>query len=279
MRICEIKRGAEITDMKEIKAIEIELLKEFDSFCKQHNLRYCLTQGTLLGAVRHKGFIPWDDDVDISMFRPDYDKLIKLADEMPESCRFFSRENLPYHSRLYGRICNMDYVSVDAYYSEKTCGYFGIDLFPIEAVPSSEEEYNKLAKKIKILRQMFIFSNSALFKGDGFLRAFIIKPLPIIICKILGAKRIYKWYMDAVSKISFDEADSLSLICAVYTYKEKFPKSDYLDLEEIEFEGLKLPAVKNYDAYLKQLYGDYMKLPPEEKRVAHHTFKIYKLIK
>ncbi len=279
MKICELKRGEEISDMKEIRAIALDILSDFDAFCKEHNLKYCLTQGTLLGAIRHKGFIPWDDDIDISMFRPDYDRLIELADEMPESCKFFSRENLSYHSRLYGRICNTDYVSVDSYYSEKTCGYFGLDLFPIEPVPTEDGEYNAFAKKIKLLRQMFIFSNSALFKGDGFLRAFIIKPLPILLCKLIGAKRIYKWYNNLIHKLDFEKAESLALVCAVYTDKEKFPKSDYLDLIEVEFEGMKFPAVRNYDVYLKHLYNDYMKLPPKEKQVAHHSFRIFKINK
>jgi len=279
MRICDLKRGSEISDMNQIKALSIEILRNFDKFCKEHGLRYCLAQGTLLGAVRHKGFIPWDDDVDISMYRPDYDKLIKLAASMPENCKFFSKETNPHHSRLYGRICNTDYVSVDAYYSKRLVGYFGIDVFPIDAVPSAKDVYLKFSKKIKILRQMFIFSNSAIFKGNGILRAFFIKPLPILICKLIGSNRIYKCFMKEIRSRSFDSAEHLGLITGIYTNKEQFPKDKYLDLIRCDFEDLKLPIIRNYDEYLRNIYGDYMQPPPKEKQVGHHTYKIYKLIK
>lgn len=279
MNISELTKEYEITDFGKIKALEIDILKKFDEFCTEHDLKYCLTGGSLLGAVRHGGFIPWDDDVDISMFRPDYDRLIELSAKMPSDCKLFSRELNPNHSRLYGRICNTDYVSVDSYYDESLSGYFGIDIFPLEAVPSGPREYAKFSKKIRLLRRMFIFANSALFKGKSFLRAYILKPLPIIICKIIGADRIYKAFMKEVRSRDYDSAECIALVTGQYTEHERYPKDKYYDLIRIGFEGLNLPAIRSYDPYLKLLYGDYMKYPPKEQQIPHHSFKLYKIKK
>ena len=273
----EIKRGEPITDLNEIKALEIEILRKFDEFCSEHDLKYCLTGGSLLGAVRHKGIIPWDDDIDVGMFRPDYDKLLKLAVEMPEDCRLFSIENGDKSARLYGRICDKNYVSVDKYYEESLSNYFGIDVFPLEAVPSDEKEYAKFSKKIRLLRRMFIFSNSALFKGNGFLKAYILKPLPIIFCKLIGAKRILKAFRNLIEKIDYDKAEHIALLTGQYTENEQYPKEKYYKLIRLDFEGLKLPAMESYDEYLRRLYGDYMQLPDEAHRQPHHSFDLYKV--
>ncbi len=266
-----------ISDLDDIKALEVDILSKFDDFCTKHNLKYCLTGGSLLGAVRHGGIIPWDDDIDIGMFRPDYNRLLKLASEMPEECRLFSIEKGDRSARLYGRICNMKYVSVDKYYEANLSNYFGIDIFPLEAVPSDKKEFANFAKKVRLLRRMFIFSNSALFKGNGFLRAYVLKPIPIIICKIIGAKRIYRMFRNLIDKIDYDNAEYIALLTGQYTENEQYPKDKYYDLTRIDFEGLKLPAMVTYDEYLTRLYGDYMQLPDEAHRQPHHSFDLYKI--
>lgn len=275
--INEIKRGEHITDINEIKALEVQILRKFDEFCSQHNLKYCLTGGSLLGAVRHRGIIPWDDDIDIGMFRPDYDRLLELASDMPKDCRLFSIEKGDRSARLYGRVCDMGYVSIDKYYDQTLSNYFGIDVFPLEAVPSDEAEYAKFSRKIRLLRRMFIFSNSALFKGNGFAKAFILKPIPIIICKIIGSKRIFRMFRNLINKINYDDAQYIALLTGQYTENEQYPKDKYYKLLRLDFEGLKLPALESYDEYLTRLYGDYMQLPDETHRQPHHSFDLYKV--
>ncbi len=270
-------RGVLVSNIDDIKSLEIDTLEKFDKFCSENNLKYCLTGGSLLGAVRHKGIIPWDDDIDIAMFRPDYNKLLELAPSMPEDCRLFSIERGDKSARLYGRICNMNYISVDKYYDQKLSSYFGIDIFPLEAVPSDPVSYAKFAKKIRLLRRMFIFSNSALFKGNGFLKAYLLKPLPIIVCKIIGAKRIFKRFRKLIDKIDYKNAECIALLTGRYTENERYPKDKYYNLIRLDFDRLKLPAPQTYDEYLKQLYGDYMLLPPEKDRKPHHSFELYKL--
>ena len=277
--INEIKRGEQITNLDDIKALEVEILNKFDEFCTHNNLKYCLTGGSLLGAVRHGGFIPWDDDIDIAMFRPDYDRLLELSSRMPEECKLFSIEKGDNSARLYGRICDMRYVSVDKYYDESLSNYFGIDVFPLDAVPSDPVEYAKFSKKVRLLRRMFIFSNSALFKGDGFLKAYIIKPIPIIICKIVGAKRIYGMLRKLIHKTDYDKSEHIALLTGRYTENEQYPKDKYYDLIRLDFEGLKLPAMRTYDEYLTRIYGDYMQLPDESERQPHHSFDLYKVVK
>ena len=145
-------------DQKEL----LRMLQIVAQICREHDIKWWLSSGTLLGAARHKGFIPWDDDIDIGMFRPDYNRLLKLASEMPEECRLFSIEKGDRSARLYGRICNMKYVSVDKYYEANLSNYFGIDIFPLEAVPSDKKEYANFAKKVRLLRRMFILPTTVL---------------------------------------------------------------------------------------------------------------------
>ena len=260
---------------EKIKEISLKLLEEFDSFCRENGLNYTLTQGTLLGAVRHKGIIPWDDDIDVAMYRADYDKLIELSKTMPSTCKFINHDIDKKYSRLYGRICNKNYLSVDKYYCSSTTNYYGIDVFPIEEVPSDDGEYYKFAKKLRILRQMYIFSNSAVFKGVSFLRAYIIKPLPIIICKIIGRNNIYKMFYNTVNKYKGSDSGSLAIVTGEYVFKEKFPKTDYLKFTDLQFEGTNRMCMEENHKYLSKIYGDYMQLPPEDKRVNHHNFTLY----
>ena len=264
-----------VEDTSKIKEISLELLENFDKFCRSNGLKYTLTQGTLLGAVRHKGIIPWDDDIDVAMYREDYDKLIHLSKSMPDNCVFISHETDKKYSRLYGRICNKNYLSVDKYYSGTTTNYYGIDIFPIEEVPENSDEYYKFAKKLRILRQMYIFSNSALFKGTSFLRAYIIKPLPIILCKIIGRNTIYNMFYNTVNKYKSTGSNTLAILTGEYVFKENFPKAEYLELIDMPFEKNNRMCIREYDKYLSKIYGDYMKLPPEDKRVNRHNFTLY----
>lgn len=264
-----------VEEPQKIKEISLQLLADFDAFCRANNLKYTLTQGTLLGAVRHKGIIPWDDDIDVAMFREDYDKLIALSKTMPDNCVFINHDTDKSYSRLYGRICNKNYLSVDKYYCNATTNYYGVDIFPIEEVPENADEYYKFAKKLRILRQMYIFSNSAVFKGINFLRAYIIKPIPIIICKLIGRNRIYKMFYNIVNKYKGTGSNTLAILTGEYVFKENFLKDDYLKFIDLPFEENERMCIEEYHKYLSKIYGDYMKLPPEEKRVNRHNFNLY----
>ena len=268
--------SCETVDAETLKKISLQILRDFSAFCTEHGIRFCLTQGTLLGAVRHRGMIPWDDDIDIAVFRPDYDRLISLADKMPDTCRFVCRETDGDFPRLYGRACNMRYRVLDKYYSKKYIGYYGIDIFPIEAVPGEDAEFDKFAKKLKRLRRMFIFSNSALFLGTDFLRAYVVKPPLILFCKAVGTERIYKKFKSLATSIDYESASSLAIVTGEYAEHEKFSKEFYEDITLLDFEGMKLPATKYYAEYLRQLFGDYLTPPPESERKPHHSFYVFK---
>lgn len=270
-----LENARRIENIEEVRKIELNILKEFDKFCRENNIRYVLTAGTLLGAVRHGGFIPWDDDIDIAVFRPDYEKLIALSEKLNDNCAFLSFENDKYFSRLYARIVNKKYVSRDKYYSKRYTNYFGIDVFPIEFVPKTGTD--KFFKKLKILRQMFIFSQSALFKGNGFLKAFIIKPIPIILCKIIGRERIYKMFYKTVKSVDAAKSECSAVLTGVYGGKEILTNADYYDIVNIYFDVLETFTVKNYEKYLTNIFGDYNKLPPENERFPHHNYILYSL--
>lgn len=270
-----LENARQINDIDEIRKIELEILTKFDKFCRENGIRYVLTAGTLLGAVRHGGFIPWDDDIDIAIFRPDYEKLISLSKKMGEDFALLNFENDNNYSRLYARIVNKKYVSRDKYYSKRFTNYFGIDVFPIESVPN--ENADRYFKKLKVLRQMFIFSQSALFKGNGALKKYVIKPVPILLCKFIGRERIYKMFYKTVKNVDVNSSDSSAVVTGVYNRKELLTNKDYYDIINIYFDGLATFSVKNYEKYLTSIFGDYNKLPPENERIPHHNYILYSL--
>lgn len=265
-----------ITKMEELRRIEMEALEALVAFCEEHNLMYYMTGGTLLGAVRHKGFIPWDDDIDIVMPRPDYEKLMSLSNgRLGKHHRIDFYKKNGNHCRLYYRVVDNRTGYQDEYFSKRYVSSMGIDVFPIDGVPSDPEEREVFFKKILHLRKLFMLSVSAPFKGTSKSKAFV-KTLCMIPAKIMGSSYYYKKINDLVSKYPYEECDQVALVVGYYNKKEVLEKTQYGKGIFLEFEGNHYRAPYDYKTYLTNLYGDYLKLPPESQRTPHHTFKVWR---
>lgn len=265
----------ELTD-KEIKNRLLKIMIQFKKLCDIYGLEYSLVGGTLLGAIRHKGFIPWDDDVDIAMDRPTYNRMISI----------FSRKNvLPSNLKLVGfDVENSIYpfikivdtqTKVDEITADESIGLW-IDIFPIDGLPDDLKKIKKVYKEASILHSLISLIPSKK-EGSSKLKN-IIKPMAINISKnVIGYKRINYWCKKLCLKYPYENAVNVG--CIIWgrgLEKEAMLKSDFERKITVNFEGESFKAISNYDTYLTNLYGNYMSLPPENDR-EQHMEKVYLL--
>ena len=264
-----------MTDIEKAKKLELKILKHIDEFCKKNNINYCLAYGTLLGCIRHKGFIPWDDDIDIYMLKKDYDKFKQLYKNEENKPYFFqnyeTEKNTPFvFSKI--RLNGTKFISKEHMSLKIHQGIF-IDIFPLYKTPKNDVERKKHFNRIELWRQLFI-----------------AKTIPLIVresmcCKdwlLLGLRRILHFLLLLVSKdyIFFKmekEAQKYENLDAKDVYftpigaskDMKICYEDIFPLVEKEFEGQYFQVPVNWDKILRACYGKYMQLPPEDKRITH----------
>lgn len=262
--------------LQELKDIEFEMLKMFHSFCVENNIRYFLAYGTLLGAIRYKHFIPWDDDVDLLIPREDYNRLIKLFKDN-DRYRLFAYEKDGKCLFPFAKLCDMTTRKIEPNYDNGVELGVDIDLFPLDAW---DDDFEKAKKEAKIIsKYMFRLNLTKLQKPDSLnpVKRFI-KGITMFFCKLRGSEYYIKKII-AESNKKEQKGNSYvgSKSWCVYGERGINPAEAFAEAIEVEFEGGKFFAPKGYDAYLTCLYGDYLPEPPKEKQKTHHTFKAYRL--
>lgn len=260
--------------LDEVKRIQVEILSAVHSFCCDNNITYSVACGTLLGAIRHKGYIPWDDDIDIYLRREDFERLEELFPESIYSRYSFVSLN---RSRKWGRPYGKIYDSKTLFYDgeEKTEDIgINIDVYPIDKVPDNYRKwqiYNKLRRGIIHLYEVKyipLSTKRGFFKNSILI---LLKGLTIFFSKrqmALFVSRIAQLFNNKSYSYSFENVQGMLV-------KKRFPSDLFNNIVEIPFEEIMVMAFDGYDRYLVNAYGDYMKLPPESKRVSHHIFKAY----
>lgn len=262
--------------LQELKAIEFDILKMFDAFCKENNIRYYLSHGTLLGAIRYKKFIPWDDDVDLLIPREDYNRMIALFKDN-ERFRLFAFEKDLNYRYPFAKLCDMTTRKDEFGYNNGVELGVDIDLFPLDMW---DDDIEKAKREVKYIRRnMACLSLLKVKKPDSAnpIKRFV-KGIVMLFCKMLGSK----YFIRKITKASIkngktgDKYMGCKAWC-VYGERGIIPAEVFADVADIEFEGELFTAPKNYDTYLTCLYGDYLPEPPKEKQKTHHNFKAYKL--
>lgn len=261
--------------LTEIKTIELNILIDFDEFCKKNNLRYYLSGGTLLGAIRHKGFIPWDDDIDLCMSRKDYEKLIDIfPDKYKEKyvLRSIKKKNFLYP---FIKIVNIK-TKIDYEYTKNEFeNNLWIDIFPVDGLPNDEKNLKKVYDKVNFYRKLLLLNFAKVNKGKTLLKR-IVKPLLIIIAKLVGINFCLKKIENIALTYDYDKADYVGAITwGLYGIGERMKKSEFEKVVYADFEGYRFPIFSCWDSYLRGLYKNYMELPPIEKRKTHDMEAYY----
>lgn len=262
-------------NLEELKEIELGILLKIDEFCKKNNIRYALDSGTLLGAVRHGGFIPWDDDIDIIMPRADFDRFIELMkQDPPEGTALLHYTTYDRYAYFFGKVIDTDTVLVeDQFRHLKPTGVY-IDVFPLDPVPNG---------KIRSMWYKFRFNwYSFLVSVLSYGRKNTFNPWYIRFCTAFFSffpihfNKVHDRLNRYVRK--FSENDSKTLT----THLLNVDKDKTLPFKEdstVTFEGHLFPIPNDYVNMLTTLYGDYMQLPPEDKRKPIHFFTADRKVK
>jgi lipopolysaccharide cholinephosphotransferase len=259
----------------EVKQIQIEILKEFAGYCEKNNLVYFLGYGTLLGAVRHKAFIPWDDDIDVVMPRSDYDKFIRKFNKKSKKLEVFDILNEPTYHFSFAKL------SDKSTFSKGGCDIVSnklgvhIDIFPLDGVSSNKKEQKRKVKEIKIYRNILDLKNISIVKNRA-----LYKNIMLLLGKVffyfIDYKKIVKKIVYLAKELDYDASNTVACLVWNYGAKEIMSKEIFSKSTKLEFENYLYDAPQYYDRYLKNIYGDYMILPPEEKRISHHALKAYR---
>ena len=264
----------------EQKEIEIDIVKWVKKFCKEHNLKFALAYGTCIGAVRHHGIIPWDDDIDILLPYKDYMKFIELMKE-EKNCEYalLSPYYIDDYYYLYSKLVSKKTKLTEKGMKEISENGVFIDVFPICNLPDDEIEREKYCNKLRKMERRY--SKYAHLKkyyvreGDSNFKK-IIKSIIYFPAKLtFNYKKSRKRLLDEMGKYSSSETNYMGYVASPTGYKSIMKKESYEPDVMMMFEGEEFPVVHDWDLYLTQLYGDYMELPPIEKRVFPHNLTIY----
>ena len=259
--------------MKEIRHLQLVILsiiKDIDILCQKHNIPYYLLGGSCIGAIRHKGFIPWDDDLDIILTRENYNKLINVCKEELDPDKYYIQEGLKDWPLAFSKIrLNGTYLHEpeDEYASDNMHGIY-IDIFPMDNVPDS---------KTKAILQYFFakYYLCYLLGLRKYKSASFLKKLMIVAAYPLRNKILRKAIIKKIGKYNGEETKFLGFFFGRTRYRNSItPRSIYGTPLYVPFEDTLLPVPEHYHEYLTQLFGDYMKLPPENQRKGLHLISV-----
>ena len=261
-------------DVEELRRIQLDILKHIDEFCQEHGLTYFISGGTLIGAVRHKGFIPWDDDIDIMMKRDDYDKLMKLYPVKDKS--YYKLYSFEIDKKFPYPYAKMDdsRTLFDEEITDKYKMGVNIDIFPIDTISDNVNIQKEVVERNKRWIQLITLKRIPIKRGRSFSKNVVLAlahlvttfiPYSFIVSKIINNARMAKC----------EKSSHQGCLVWGYGLREIINISALADSIRLPFEDCTFSAPKGYDTYLKALFGNYMELPPVEKRQTHHSFKAY----
>ncbi len=265
--------------VREIQLEALKILKNIDIVCRREGITYWLGYGTLIGAVRHSGFIPWDDDLDIIMPRADYERFLVCFDKRPSELKTYIAINPELGLRrpfLISRVSNPEFKMVGEYGDEiDELGVF-IDIYPLDGLANCMKE--ALERKKIAYKLMLQYSKAGNFdcnnRGNRVLKRFAKRVQSLL----LGKPEKYQELLNELCyKYQFDDCKFCDVLCWPDTPGEPIcERSWFSETVSMRFEDFNAPVPIGYDELLRCWYGDYMRLPPENDRVGHHFYSIIK---
>ena len=264
--------------LRETQIASLDILKDIDLVCRTNSIKYYVFFGTLIGVVRHKGFIPWDDDIDIVMLREDYNRFLNIYKDKGKY-RLINFENEPKCPFMITRVSDDRYQLISDYGPQYKIGTF-VDVYPLDKVGEKVEEAKYASK---ICRKYSSRLNKSLERNiigvikdthNGIKKWLLL--FTYFVPKIMGAS-YYRNKLLGLEK-QFNQGKSKYLGCVTWAMlkTEYYDCSWFEETIDMKFEELNVMVPKEYDKILTQNFGDYMKLPPEKDRIAHHYYRIVK---
>lgn len=263
-----------IDEHEQLKKVQLMIAEDIKRICEKYHIKYFLDAGSMLGAVRHKGFIPWDDDIDIGMPKEDYNKFLEVAPaELGE--KYFvdnyntNRDNPLVFTKI--RLLGTEYIENKANAAAKHNEIF-VDIFPYYYISDNELVRKSEAFRMQLLTQMLLIKGGyKVWRGETRLK--YLKFLPIQILAKCYAVKILRNRIDKL----YNKHKGTKNICvhagSCYNYWY-FPAIWFDEMIAVDFEGVSFNIPKEYDAFLTKAYGDYRKLPPEKDRQTHQIMKL-----
>ena len=269
--------------MNELQQKQLDLLKEFIKVCDKHNLKWFLIGGSTLGAIRHKGFIPWDDDIDLGMPREDYDKFMELQYEF-EGTPFFIQnfKSDPCYIYNYGKLRDSSTTFIENFYKNHRINHgIWLDIFPIDGISREMKEPKKLAYKIRyIWFQVWLAYLPALrrkVRKETWFKDILLNIVAGLFYIFDIAHYRNKKVERYIRKIPLSEAKMAANCFGFNMKKEAMDANIFKETIKVPFEDIEVNVVKDYDTYLRNIYGEYMTPPPADKQVGHHYNKGFDL--
>ena len=259
-------------ELREVGAIQLDIMDEVHRLCVKHNLTYYMIAGTLLGAVRHQGFIPWDLDIDIGMPRADYERFREIArNEAAERFTYMNHESYRNYIRPHALMVRNDtkiHLKYDQWNRKVMDLGVYIDIFPLDNAPDEENLRAAQDRKLKKIRRFKDMRLPYCYSSNAF-RRFVHSGI-VFLLRWRSVKKLNEKQQKWMQKYSFQQTQCICSMASQYTYKKQcMPREVYGTPVLLEFEGRQYYAPREYTQYLTRLYGDYMQLPPVEKRQAN----------
>lgn len=261
------------------KEIMLEILDYIHDVCMENKIEYSLSGGSLLGAIRHEGFIPWDDDIDIMLKRCDYEKLLAILRKSEEYRLLdFQVDNYKY---MYAKLCDKKSRQISMYGEVPEFGLF-VDIFPYDSLPVDDNEQKEFLKNIdRLNKELGLSSIKTYFHHQSYLKA--IARMLVLFPKHLKLKKEKKMKLRSMELNNYMKQYNdlnnpyIGYVAWDYTepYREKFPVQLFSEFKDYLFEGRYYRGIKDSHQYLTKLYGDYMELPPEDSRENHSYYRWY----
>lgn len=262
-----INASNDTNTLKRVQDISLDILRVIDKICKENGVIYSVAYGTMLGAVRHKGFIPWDDDIDLMMTPEKYEKFLKICEtKLPENLKIVHCGNNREYPLNFAKIADANTTFVEADYEGlRYCQGVSVDIFPIYRIRNNP----RLVKRMKFKNTVNGLLRMA-YTGNAVKRYKGLKKLAVLfahwLSRIVGLKKLNGKIIKRMTK---EHAKGGDRFLVEYGSAKTAPYSLFDDTSEYVFEDMQVCGVADYDEYLKDTFGDYMELPPPEQRVAH----------
>lgn len=271
----------------EWKRIITDVLREFHEICHRNGLTYYAVGGTAIGAVRHKGIIPWDDDIDVAMPRPDYDRFMEICRNQDlGNYELVSSENRDDYNLSFPKLCNKNTTLVERWDTPCVIGLF-IDIFPLDGASDDREEMQRMVEKYRKMKNKVEAISTHNTFGEYVSLLLTPKEWGRFVTKTIGfffRKRYKKMLLNRMDKLSrtypFETSPNVINYAGAYGIRELFKKESLKgEVYSVPFEDIVIDMMPDVETHLRGIYGDYMQLPPEDKRIPHHLKAFYDLEK